>query len=361
MESSKWAGDGEQTREVSERLSSIHNGSSVLLTTSCTAALEMCAVLLDLQPGDEVIVPSFTFVSTANAFVLMGATVVFAEIDSETLGISLTTVLPLVTARTKAVCLVNYAGTQAMSRDEIQHLQDRGIVVIEDNAHGLFATGSAGEPLGISSDLSTLSFHETKNVTCGEGGAVVINNGIFLERAEIIREKGTDRSRFFRGMIDKYTWRDRGSSYLASEFSAAVLNSQLDVAEQIQLRRKTIAHYYAEELRNLRLGEQNVRAIDSNISPKSSHHMFYLLMASEQERVSFINSLKSSGVTAAFHYVPLHDSPAGRKFGKSASNLPMTTRIANSLVRLPLFSDIKSSEAEQVVAAIKKYSESQDD
>jgi len=241
------SGDGPFTKRASQHLSELHNGSKVLLTTSCTSALELSALLLGLQPGDEVIVPSFTFVSSANAFVIMGATIVFAEIERETLSISARTVEHLITSRTRAIVAVNYGGAPSVTAELVELASKHDIVIIEDNAHGLFGSHD-GKPLGTQAALSTLSFHETKNITCGEGGALVINDPKFAERAEIIREKGTNRSQFFRGMIDKYTWVDKGSSYLMSDINAAVLLAQLEHSGIIQQRRQSAFEYYMNEL-----------------------------------------------------------------------------------------------------------------
>jgi dTDP-4-amino-4,6-dideoxygalactose transaminase len=315
----------------------------------------MCALLLELAPDDEVIVPSFTFVSSANAFALMGARIIFSEIDRITLGISMNTIRPLLTDRTKAVVVVNYAGIPALSATDITELQERQIAVIEDNAHGLFGSDADGLSLGTRSDLSTLSFHETKNISCGEGGALVINNPRFLERAEIIREKGTNRTRFFRGMVDKYTWVDKGSSYLMSEFCAAVLNSQLDFAIQIQERRRTTATYYAEQIATTRVGLMNEELLLRNLAPGNPNHMFYLLTSSLEQRTHLLQHLKAHGVTGTFHYVPLHSSPAGRQFGMFHGDLEVTQEISDRIVRLPLFSDITTAEAEQVVQSMKLF------
>jgi dTDP-4-amino-4,6-dideoxygalactose transaminase len=353
--SGRWSGDGEQTLEASRRLGSIHGNVPVLLTTSCTAALEMAAIMLDLEPGDEVIVPSFTFVSTANAFVLMGARVVFADIDPLTLCISADSVESVISERTRAVVSVNYAGIQALPKSAVESLQGRGIVVIEDNAHGLFGHDKDGIPLGTYGDLSTLSFHETKNITCGEGGALVVNNSKFVERAEIVREKGTDRSRFFRGMVDKYTWVDRGSSYLPSEFNAAILNSQLDIADSIQTRRNGISNFYATELLKWAEDFWDPIAMQVNVGPGNPSHMFFMLLSNLDQRSKFLEHSKRRGATVLFHYVPLHSAPAGLKYGITRQELKVTSEIANRLVRLPLFSDMTHAEAEYVVEVVKSF------
>jgi dTDP-4-amino-4,6-dideoxygalactose transaminase len=348
------AGDGAFTKQASQYLSDLHNGSRVLLTTSCTAALEMSALLLDLQPGDEVIVPSFTFVSSANAFVLMGAQIVFADIDDQSLNISAEHVRKLVSPRTRAVVAVNYGGVSAVTDELIDLCAQRRIDVIEDNAHGLFGQCNLG-PLGTSSVLSTLSFHETKNVTCGEGGALIINDvDRFAERAEIIREKGTNRSRFFRGMVDKYTWVDKGSSYLLSDINAAVLMAQLLDKGAIQERRRAAYHFYESQL--------IAWSQDSGFELPHRHkgldgpfHLFPLLAPSFDVRERFLAYVKKAGVACTFHYLPLHLSPAGRSHGVAPHGAPVTESVSDRLVRLPVFSDILPVEYERVVDVVTSF------
>jgi dTDP-4-amino-4,6-dideoxygalactose transaminase len=347
------AGDGPFTRKASDFLSSIHGSSKVLLTTSCTSALELSALLIDVQPGDEVIVPSFTFVSSANAFVIMGATVVFAEVERETLSISPRTVQHLITPRTKAIVAVNYGGVPSVTQDLIDLANAHKVLIIEDNAHGLFASHE-GNPLGTQSALSTLSFHETKNITCGEGGALVINDPNLIERAEIIREKGTNRSQFFRGMIDKYTWVEKGSSYLMSDINAAVLLAQLEHADIIQQRRQRAFASYIAELTDWAnsLGATLPTHLNQDIRP---FHLFPILMPNLNMRTQLIDYAKSNDVYLTFHYVPLHHSPGGEKFGRYTDDFTNTQNISDTLVRLPLFSDMDSRDSSRVVEVLLEF------
>lgn len=347
------SGDGPFTRRATEVLSSMHLGSKVLLTTSCTSALELAALLLDLQPGDEVIVPSFTFVSSANAFVIMGATVVFAEIERETLSVSLRTIEPLVTPRTRAIVTVNYGGAPTVTPDLVEFARKRDITIIEDNAHGLFGSHN-GKPLGTQSALSTLSFHETKNITCGEGGALVINDERFAERAEIIREKGTNRSQFFRGMVDKYTWVDKGSSYLMSDINAAVLLAQLEFSDTIQRRRQDAFEAYSREL----AGWSNTinAALPTHLNcPDSPYHLFPVIMPSLAARTRLLDHARDNDVQLTFHYVPLHSSPAGKRFGRASGDFTTTQEVSDTLVRLPLSSDMDNSDVLRVVEVLSDF------
>jgi len=347
------SGDGPFTARASKMLSELHNGSKVLLTTSCTSALELSAILLDLQVGDEVIVPSFTFVSSANAFVIMGANIVFAEVESKTLSISVRTVEQLITSRTKAIVAVNYGGHPSVTDELVALAKLHNIMIIEDNAHGLFAYDE-GIPLGTKSALSTLSFHETKNITCGEGGALVINDSTLIERAEIIREKGTNRSLFFRGMIDKYTWVDKGSSYLMSDINAAVLTAQLEFVHTIQKRRRTAFMTYIESLDNWANKIGATLPHHLNREDRSSH-LFPILMPDLETRTHLIEHAKESEVVLTFHYVPLHDSPGGKKFGISSGSFRTSERISDTLVRLPLFSNINNEHTERVIDVLSSF------
>jgi dTDP-4-amino-4,6-dideoxygalactose transaminase len=341
------SGDGPFTKRATQILSDMHLGSKVLLTTSCTSALELAALLLELEPGDEVIVPSFTFVSSANAFVIMGATVVFAEIERETLSVSLRTIEPLVTQRTKAIVTVNYGGAPTVTPDLVEFAKKRDLIIIEDNAHGLFGSYD-GKPLGTQSALSTLSFHETKNITCGEGGALVINDPRFAERAEIIREKGTNRSQFFRGMVDKYTWVDKGSSYLMSDINAAVLLAQLEHSDLIQLRRRDAFVLY---MAGLREWSDSVGAALPHhlVGSGLPYHLFPILMPGLDQRSRLLEAARQCKIGLTFHYVPLHSSPAGKQFGSYLNELPTTEQVADTLIRLPLFSDMSTQDAIHVI------------
>ena len=353
MKSGHLSGDGEFTKRASKHLSEIHNGSNVLLTTSCTSALEICAILLDIKYGDEVIVPSYTFVSSANAFVLSGAKIVFVDIDKATWNIDPELVEHAISPRTKAIVAVNYAGHPAVSVELMEISKRRGIPIVEDNAHGLFAEKDKC-PLGTMSAMSTLSFHETKNVTCGEGGALVLNDPSLLERAEIVREKGTNRSKFFRGMVDKYTWVEKGSSYVLSDINAAILLAQLEDSSNIQKRRQKTFDIYMKNLTDwaLQCGAQLPVHLNTR---ESSYHMFPIVMPDLDARTRLISSTKDLGVNLVFHYIPLHSSPGGKRFGISENDCPNTNFISDRLVRLPLYSDIKRNEIEKVVETVQSF------
>lgn len=329
------SGDGAFTRDCHARLEALSGSRKALLTHSCTAALEMAALLLDLQPGDEVIMPSYTFVSTANAFVLRGAVPVFVDIRADTLNLDETLIEAAITARTRAICVVHYAGV-ACAMDQILALAQRhGLSVVEDAAQGI-CSHYKGRALGSLGSLGCLSFHETKNVICGEGGALLVNEAALLERAEIIREKGTNRSKFFRGQVDKYTWVDKGSSYLPGEIIAAFLAAQLDQAEAITARRLAIwqrYHAWAEPHEQRGLLRRPV------IPEECSHnaHMYYLLLPDLEARSRFIAGMRAHGIACVFHYVPLHSAPAGLSCGRATGPLPVTKACSERLVRLPLW------------------------
>ena len=345
------SGDGHYTSEASSLLREITGTRSVLLTTSCTHALEMCALLLDVGPGDEVIMPSFTFVSMANAFVLRGARPVFVDIRQDTLNIDERLVERSITSRTKAIVVVHYAGI-ACEMDVISDIADRhGLVVIEDNAHGLGAK-FRDRQLGTIGSLATLSFHETKNVHCGEGGALLVNDSTLLERAEVLREKGTNRSRFFRGRVDKYTWIDLGSSYLPSDLLMAFLTAQLRSFASIQTRRMHVWARYQDELDELaaHCGWQ-LPFVPAHRSHPA--HLFWLQVSDLDERQRLLAHLQADGVHAVFHYVPLHSSPMGRRFGDI--ELPITSSTSERLVRLPLYPDLTDGDIDRVVAAVTSF------
>ncbi len=347
------SGDGPFTRRCHELLQDLLAAPKVLLTTSCTHALEMAAILLDLGPGDEVIVPSFTFVSTANAFALRGARPVFADVRPDTLNLDETQLDSLVTARTRAVVPVHYGGI-ACEMDAIAAVAERhGLAVVEDNAHGLMGKYH-GRMLGSFGKLATLSFHETKNFTCGEGGALILNDSRLIERAEIVREKGTDRSRFFRGQVDKYTWVDLGSSYLPSEVLAALLFSQLEAAALIQSHRLKVWHTYARDLRSW----AHAQGVRLPIVPEYCEHpahLFYLLLPSLGHRQGMIAHLKARGINAVFHYLPLHLSDMGRRFGGVEGACPVAERVSDQLVRLPLFNQLGESDQARVIEGVLSY------
>ncbi|MBS1718386.1 MAG: dTDP-4-amino-4,6-dideoxygalactose transaminase [Armatimonadetes bacterium] len=347
-----FSGDGEFTKRCNE-LISYHTGGAnkVLLTTSCTHALEMTALLLELKPGDEVIMPSFTFVSTANAYVLRGANIVFGDIRPDTLNLNEKQLTSLITPKTKAIVVVHYAGV-GCEMDEITAIADRnGIKVIEDNAHGLFGSYK-GRPLGSFGAIATQSFHETKNIQCGEGGALVLNDESYFDRAEIIREKGTNRSQFFRGQVDKYRWVDEGSSYLPSDILAAFLFAQLQEWEKIQARREHIWSTYWNELEDW----ANENSFKRPYSPEhcaQPYHMFYMLAPNLETRTRFIQHMRDRDILTVFHYVPLHNSPMGEKVGRGMC--PVTENISDRLVRLPLYNDLSQSDLLRVVEAIRSF------
>ena len=353
FDSGHLAGDGAVHPARRRPVRELHDGATVLLTTSCTAALELSALLLELEPGDEVIVPSFTFVSSANAFAVMGARIVFVDIDPNTLNLSTEAVAAAIGPRTRAIVAVNYGGVPSVTAELLELADAHGVVVIEDNAHGLFGN-DGNAPLGTRSPLSTLSFHETKNVTCGEGGALVINDDRFVERAEIIREKGTNRSRFFRGMVDKYTWIDVGSSYLLSDVNAAILTAQIEHRETIQSRRRHAAMTYRTELIDW-ADANGVIVPHRDATPGLPDHLFPFLLPDLETRTRFLAHTRAHGVATTFHYIPLHSSPAGERFGTAPSGCPVTSNVSDRLVRLPLFSDITDDEVATIVEVVRSF------
>ncbi|ADC62721.1 dTDP-4-amino-4,6-dideoxygalactose transaminase [Allochromatium vinosum] len=336
------AGDGQFTKQCSIWLEARTGASKALLTHSCTAALEMAAILADLQPGDEVIMPSYTFVSTANAFVLRGAVPVFVDIRPDTLNIDETLIEAAITERTKAIVPVHYAGV-GCEMDTIMEIARRhGLLVIEDAAQGVMASYK-GRALGSIGHLGCLSFHETKNIISGEGGALLINAPELAERAEIIREKGTNRSLFFRGQVDKYTWVDLGSSYLPSELVAAFLWAQMEEADAITQRRLTLWNVYHQWLAPTEAEQRCRRPIVPSVCHHNAH-MYYLLLADLDMRQRFIAGLKAREIHPVFHYVPLHSAPAGQRWGRPHGELPNTESLADRLVRLPLWLGLEEDQ-----------------
>lgn len=348
-------GDGPFTAKASKIVSDLVGGGHVLLTPSCTHALEMASMLANLGPGDEVILPSYTFTSAATAVTKFGATPVFVDIEIETKGIDVNQVREAITPRTKAISWVNYAGVAP----DIEGLQDLAkefnLILIEDNAHGLGGS-YRGKPLGSFGDFATQSFHATKNIQCGEGGALVINNKGFIERAEIIREKGTDRSKFMRGEVQKYQWVDQGSSYLLAESLAAILLGSLERFTEIQAGRELISDTYSNQLRSW------ARAIGYDLqgqvkSEINSAHMFYIVSESQESRDNFIGYLRKQGIQSMFHYQSLADSKQGKAFKRSASVSINSQKMSNLLLRLPLYPSMKAKELEFVVEKVLDFHE----
>lgn len=348
------SGCGPFTIQVQALLEKELGATKVLLTTSCTHALEMTALLLDLRAGDEVILPSYTFVSTANAYVLRGATPVFADIRRDTLNLDETQLPELVTSKTKVIVPVHYAGV-GCEMDVIENIaREHDISIVEDNAHGLFGK-YRGKMLGGFGALSTLSFHETKNFSCGEGGALILNKTDFVERAEIIRDKGTNRSRFFRGQVDKYTWVDVGSSYPLSDLLAAYLLAQLEHRKQIQDYRQKLWERYKSALERWSL-------LNGILLPNipdhcaQAFHMFYLILPNLDLRARFIQHLKARHILSVFHYLPLHLSDMGRRFGGRIGQCPITENISECLARLPLYNSMEECEQDRVIEAVLEFS-----
>lgn len=354
MRSLHISGNGPYTKKCEEWFENRLKCKRALLTPSCTHALEMAAMLIGIKPGDEVIVPSYTFVSTANAFVLRGAKAVFVDIRPDTMNIDENIIEDAITEKTKAICVVHYAGV-GCEMDKIMKIANKyNLYVIEDAAQGMMATYK-GKPLGTIGHLGAYSFHETKNYTsAGEGGLLIINDESFVERAEIIREKGTNRSQFFRGIVDKYTWVDIGSSYLMNDVSAAYLWGQLEIAEEInEFRLRMWNRYY-----NGLLALQENGTIDlPNIPEHCDHnaHMFYIKAKNLEERTKLLAFLKENGIFAVFHYVPLHSSPAGQKYGRFHGTDKFTTKESERLIRLPLFYGIKDEEIDYTTSKIYEF------
>jgi dTDP-4-amino-4,6-dideoxygalactose transaminase len=348
------SGDGPFTRRCHELLESELGVPRVLLTTSCTHALEMAALLLDCGPGDEVILPSFTFVSTANAFALRGARLVFADVRPDTLNLDESRLESLITPRTKAIVVVHYAGIACEMDTILATAARHGVRVVEDNAHGLFARykGSYTGTLGC---LATLSFHETKNFTCGEGGALIINDPELIERALVIREKGTNRNRFFRGEVDKYTWVDLGSSYLPSDLLAAFLYAQLEARDRIQEKRGHIWRRYCEALSGWAKSNE-VRLPIIPAECEQAYHMFYMLLPSQEHRESLISHLKANSILSVFHYTPLHLSEAGREFAAHPAHCPVTEEVSERLLRLPFYNNLTHEEQDDVITTVSGVS-----
>ncbi|NVN99889.1 MAG: dTDP-4-amino-4,6-dideoxygalactose transaminase [Geobacteraceae bacterium] len=344
------SGDGRFTKRCHELLEGQLGVHRSLLTTSCTHALEMAALMLDISPGDEVIVPSYTFVSTVNAFVLRGAKPVFCDIRPDTLNLDEKLLSGLITPKTKAIVPVHYAGVGCEMDSIMEIAQESGISIVEDNAHGLYGSYK-GRLLGTFGTFATQSFHETKNLHCGEGGALLINNPAYVDRAEIIREKGTDRSKFFRGQVDKYSWVDIGSSYLPSDLLAAFLLAQLESQGAIQAKRKQIWHRYHESLEEWsRKTGAALPTVPEHCS--QAYHMFYLIMPTLEARTALITHLKERGILSVFHYTPLHLSKMGEQFGAAKGDCPVTESVSDRLLRLPFYNDLTALEQDSVIEAV---------
>jgi dTDP-4-amino-4,6-dideoxygalactose transaminase len=352
LHSGHLSGDGDFTRRCQALLSAELENATVLLTTSCTHALELMALLLDIGPGDEVIVPSFTFSSTVNAFVLRGATPVFIDIRRDTLNLDETQLESLVTARTRAIVPVHYAGVGCEMDTVLDVAERHGIAVVEDNAHGLFGE-YRGKALGTFGAMAAQSFHETKNFSCGEGGAIIINDPQYVERAEIIREKGTNRRNFFRGLVDKYTWVDVGSSYLPSDLLAAMLLAQLEDREWVWERRSTIWNRYAADLADW----SRINNVQLPFVPdycQTPYHLFHMIMPSEASRDALISHLRDAGILSVFHYQPLHLSPYGQRVGPGAE-CPMTEDVSARLIRLPFYTNMDEADAGAVIESVCNF------
>lgn len=353
IENQKICGDGQFTKLCNAWIEEKTGTSKALLTTSCTSALEMAAMLCDIRPGDEVIIPSFTFVSTANAFVLRGAKIVFVDIRPDTMNIDETLIEAAITPKTKAIVPVHYAGV-ACEMDKIMELAKRyNLKVIEDAAQGV-SSYYKNRALGSIGDFGCYSFHETKNYSMGEGGAILIKNPENIERAEIIREKGTNRSRFFRGQVDKYTWVSEGSSYLPSDMNAAYLYAQLENEEKIYNDRMNSWHLYYDGLRELaQKGQIELPTVPKNCIHNA--HMFYIKAKNLEERTKLLSYLKANDINAVFHYIPLHSAPAGVKYCRFNGEDKFTTRESERLIRLPMFYGLKSTDIEYIIEKVKKF------
>ena len=349
----KICGDGEYTKKCNEKIQSITGCPKVLMTTSGTSALEMAAILADIQPGDEVIMPSYTFVSTANAFVLRGATIVFVDIRPDTMNIDEKLIEAAITSKTKAIVPVHYAGVGCEMDTIIDIAKRHNVKVIEDAAQGVMGYYK-DKSLGTIGDFGCYSFHETKNYSMGEGGAVLVNHNEDIDRAEIIREKGTNRSLFFRGQIDKYTWVDIGSSYLQSELNCAYLYAQIENPDIINDERLKVWNSYYEQLTQLKNdGKIELPFIPSEC--RHNGHMFYIKAKDIEERSALISFLKENGITSVFHYIPLHSAPAGNKFGRFSGEDKYTTKESERLLRLPMYYGIGSDEVEYVCEKVKEF------
>jgi dTDP-4-amino-4,6-dideoxygalactose transaminase len=353
LHSQKIASDGNYTKACAKLMEDRFGVCKVLMTPSCTSALEISALLCGLKPGDEVILPSYTFVSTANAVVLCGATPVFVDIRSDTMNLDETLIERAITSRTRAIMPVHYGGVSCDMQPIMAMAEQHGLVVIEDAAQGVNASYK-GRSLGSIGHLGCFSFHETKNFACGEGGALCVNDPALVERAEIIREKGTNRSRFLRGQVDKYTWVDIGGSHLPSELAMAFLYGQLEQMDEIQrVRRRIYDRYFALLQPFAEAGVLTLPVIPENCD--SNYHMFRIMTNTDEGRDHLLSHLRSNGIGATFHYVPLHTSPMGQKFGYAVGDLPVTEELHARLIRLPLYCDMTVADQDRVVEVLHDY------
>lgn len=353
FENRHFSGDGLFTKKCHEILEKYLAAHRAFLTTSGTHALEMCAMLIDIKAGDEVILPSYTFPSTANAFVLQGAVPVFVDIKSDTLNLDPDKLVEKINSRTKAIVPVHYAGVACEMDTILSIAKDYNLKVIEDNAHGLFGKYK-GQYLGTLGDLGAQSFHETKNISCGEGGALIVNDPELITRAEVIREKGTNRNAYFRGEVDKYTWVEKGSSYLPSEILAAFLFAQLEAKEKIQELRKRIWNYYYHELQDW-VEQHHVQLPYVPEYSEQAYHMFYIILPTASARRLLQAHLKSKNILSIFHYQPLHLSFMGKTFGGKEADCPVTEKISECLLRLPFYNDLTEEDQAFVVKAVKEF------
>jgi dTDP-4-amino-4,6-dideoxygalactose transaminase len=347
----KFSGDGPFSKKCQSWFEQEYGCEKALLTHSCTAALEMAALLINVEPGDEIIMPSYTFVSTANAFVLQGAVPVFVDIRRDTLNIDESKIEDAITDKTKAIVAVHYAGVSCEMNVIMELAKKHSLYVIEDAAQAIHSKYIDGRKLGTIGHIGCLSFHETKNINCGEGGALLVNETQFIKRSEIIREKGTNRSQFFRGQVDKYTWIEKGSSYLPGDLTAAFLWGQLEASESINKRRVDIWSNYHEKIEL----PASTTSINKPFIPNGyihNGHMYYLLLENNEQRTDFIAAMKRKGIDCCFHYIPLHSSPAGSKLGRINGDMSITDTISERLVRLPLWPDLTLSEIEYIVTCI---------
>jgi len=347
------SGNGVFTQRAEQLLQHFLGGSRVLLTTSCTHALEMSALLGHLKPGNEVIVPSFTFVSTASAFAMFGAKPVFVDSSEGTLNIDPRLIEQAITPKTRAICVVHYGGVACEMEPILKLAEKHGILVIEDNAHGLFAKYK-GRYLGTFGAMATQSFHETKNITCGEGGALVVNDGSLVDRAEILREKGTNRTKFLRGQVDKYTWVDIGSSWVLSDLLAAILWGQLQRAEEINSRRVMIWNQYHSQL----AAWAHHHGIQLPVVPEGCEHVghvYHMRFATAEQRSRFIDHMKARHISCVFHYQPLHASPIGQQFGGRKGQCPVAEHAGDCLVRLPLYNTLSENDRQSVIEAVTQF------